>query len=53
MARHSALNEAELQYLGERPLARVATIGRAEALAGPRPLIRVHPERVRSWGLDR
>jgi pyridoxamine 5'-phosphate oxidase family protein len=27
--------------------------GRAEALDGDRPLIRVHPERVVSWGLDR
>ena len=27
--------------------------GRAEALDGSRPLIRVHPERVVSWGLER
>lgn len=26
--------------------------GRAEALAGPRPLIRIHPERVVSWGIE-
>jgi pyridoxamine 5'-phosphate oxidase family protein len=25
--------------------------GRAEAVDGDRPLIRVHPDRVRSWGL--
>jgi pyridoxamine 5'-phosphate oxidase family protein len=25
--------------------------GRAEALAGPRALIRIHPERIVSWGL--
>jgi pyridoxamine 5'-phosphate oxidase family protein len=27
--------------------------GRAEALDGDRPLIRIHPDRVRSWGLAR
>jgi pyridoxamine 5'-phosphate oxidase family protein len=26
--------------------------GRAEALAGPRPLIRIHPGRIVSWGLS-
>ena len=26
--------------------------GRAEALDGERPVIRIHPDRVRSWGLD-
>jgi pyridoxamine 5'-phosphate oxidase family protein len=26
--------------------------GRAEAVAGPTPLIRIHPERVVSWGLE-
>ncbi len=26
--------------------------GRAEAIAGPRPLIRIHPERIVSWGLS-
>lgn len=26
--------------------------GGAEALTGPEPLIRIHPARVRSWGLD-
>lgn len=26
--------------------------GRAEALAGRRPLIRIHPERVVSWGIE-
>jgi pyridoxamine 5'-phosphate oxidase family protein len=26
--------------------------GRAEAINHPRPLIRIHPERVFSWGLD-
>ena len=26
--------------------------GRAEALEHPRPLIRLHPERVVSWGID-
>lgn len=25
--------------------------GRAEAIDGERPLIRIHPERVRSWGV--
>ena len=25
--------------------------GRAEAVTEPRPLIRIHPDRVRSWGL--
>ena len=25
--------------------------GRAEAVTDPRPLIRIHPDRVRSWGL--
>jgi pyridoxamine 5'-phosphate oxidase family protein len=27
--------------------------GPAEAIREPRPLIRIHPERVVSWGLDR
>ena len=27
--------------------------GRAEALAGDQPLIRIHPERIVSWGLER
>lgn len=32
---------------------RAVTIrGRAEAVTDPRPLIRIHPERVMSWGLD-
>jgi pyridoxamine 5'-phosphate oxidase family protein len=26
--------------------------GRAEALNHPRPLIRIHPERIVSWGID-
>jgi len=26
--------------------------GRAEALGEPSPLIRIHPERIVSWGLD-
>lgn len=26
--------------------------GRAETLTSPRPLIRIHPERIVSWGLD-
>jgi pyridoxamine 5'-phosphate oxidase family protein len=26
--------------------------GRAEAVDGPRPLIRIYPERVASWGID-
>jgi pyridoxamine 5'-phosphate oxidase family protein len=34
-----------------RPRA-VTVRGRAEALDGDRPLIRIHPERVRSWGLE-
>ena len=27
--------------------------GRAEAIHEPRPLIRIHPERIVSWGLER
>jgi pyridoxamine 5'-phosphate oxidase family protein len=27
--------------------------GRAEAIAMPTPLIRIHPERIVSWGLER
>ena len=26
--------------------------GRAEAVAGPTPVIRIHPEQIISWGLD-
>jgi len=26
--------------------------GRAEAIGGPRPLIRIHPERIVSWGIE-
>jgi pyridoxamine 5'-phosphate oxidase family protein len=26
--------------------------GRAEALGGPTPLIRIHPERIISWGIE-
>lgn len=26
--------------------------GRAEAVTGPSPLIRIHPERVHGWGFD-
>ena len=26
--------------------------GRAEAVGGPQPLIRIHPERIVSWGVD-
>jgi pyridoxamine 5'-phosphate oxidase family protein len=26
--------------------------GRAEAVDGPRPLIRIHPERIVSWGIS-
>jgi pyridoxamine 5'-phosphate oxidase family protein len=26
--------------------------GRAEAVAGPRAVIRIHPERIVAWGLD-
>jgi pyridoxamine 5'-phosphate oxidase family protein len=26
--------------------------GRAEAIDGPRPLIRIHPERIVPWGLE-
>lgn len=26
--------------------------GRAEAVESPRPLIRIHPERIVSWGID-
>jgi len=35
-----------------RPRA-VAVRGRAEAIEEPRALIRIHPERVVSWGLER
>ena len=35
-----------------RPRA-VTVRGRAEAVDGPRALIRIHPERVVSWGLER
>jgi pyridoxamine 5'-phosphate oxidase family protein len=34
-----------------RPRA-VEVRGRAEAIHEPRPLIRIHPERILSWGLD-
>ena len=34
-----------------RPRA-VEVRGRAEAVREPRPLIRIHPDRVLSWGLD-
>jgi pyridoxamine 5'-phosphate oxidase family protein len=34
-----------------RPRA-VEVRGRAEAIAEPRPVIRIHPERVVSWGLS-
>ena len=34
-----------------RPRA-VEARGRAEAIAEPRPVIRIHPDRVISWGLD-
>lgn len=30
----------------------VAVRGRAEAVDGPTPVIRIYPDRVRSWGLD-
>ena len=26
--------------------------GRAEAIGGPRPVIRIHPERIVSWGIE-
>jgi hypothetical protein len=26
--------------------------GRAEAIEAPAPLIRIHPERIVSWGID-
>jgi pyridoxamine 5'-phosphate oxidase family protein len=26
--------------------------GRAEAIEGPRPVIRIHPERIVSWGIE-
>jgi pyridoxamine 5'-phosphate oxidase family protein len=26
--------------------------GRAEAISSPQPLIRIHPERITSWGVD-
>jgi pyridoxamine 5'-phosphate oxidase family protein len=34
-----------------RPRA-VEVRGRAEAIAGPTPLIRIHPERIVSWGIE-
>jgi pyridoxamine 5'-phosphate oxidase family protein len=30
---------------------RVEVRGRAEAIAGERPMIRIQPDRVRSWGM--
>jgi hypothetical protein len=27
--------------------------GRAEALPGAQPLIRIHPDRIVSWGIER
>lgn len=36
---------------GWKPWA-IEIAGRAEAIAGPPALIRIHPDRVRSWGLD-
>lgn len=30
----------------------IEVAGRAEAIDGPPALIRIHPERVRSWGLE-
>jgi pyridoxamine 5'-phosphate oxidase family protein len=30
----------------------IEVCGRAEALNDPRPLIRIHPERIVSWGID-
>ena len=35
-----------------RPRA-VEVRGHAEAIDHPRPLIRIHPERINSWGLER
>jgi hypothetical protein len=62
----SVFTTSELEYLrggGTRRLARLATVGsdntphveirgRAEVVSSPRPLIRIHPERIVSWGLD-
>jgi pyridoxamine 5'-phosphate oxidase family protein len=36
---------------GWRPWA-IEIAGRADAVSGPPALIRIHPERVRSWGLE-
>ena len=36
---------------GFRPWA-IEVAGRAEAIGAPEALIRIHPERVRSWGLE-
>jgi pyridoxamine 5'-phosphate oxidase family protein len=31
----------------------IEVAGRSEAISGPPALIRIHPDRVRSWGLER
>jgi pyridoxamine 5'-phosphate oxidase family protein len=31
----------------------IEVAGRSEAICGPPALIRIHPDRVRSWGLER
>lgn len=40
-----SFSKEELGYLHE-------VRGRAEAIRGERPLIRIHADRVRSWGVD-
>ena len=39
------------QGAGWNPWA-IEIAGRAEAITGPPALIRIHPDRIRSWGLD-
>jgi pyridoxamine 5'-phosphate oxidase family protein len=61
----SAFTDRELGYLGERRPARLGRLasvdpwqprgieirGRAEAIEADRALIRIHPERIVSWGI--
>jgi hypothetical protein len=60
----SAFTDAELGYLTERRPERLGGLhrslaprgievrGHVEAIEGERPRIRIHPERIISWGLE-
>jgi pyridoxamine 5'-phosphate oxidase family protein len=60
----SSFTDIELAYLGDRRLGRVATVGKDgtphvapvgwsyNAEADTIDMIRIHPDRVVSWGLD-